>query len=86
MGAQYERFLETEVLPGQAIDLSIDMIAPTAPGTYQGNWMLQAPDGTLFGLGMNADSPFYVRIIVTDDVTPTPTKEPSPTPELSPTP
>lgn len=86
MGAQYERFLEAEVLPGQAIDLSIDMIAPTTPGTYQGNWMLQAPDGTLFGLGMNADSPFYVRIIVSDDATPTPTEEPSPTPELSPTP
>jgi hypothetical protein len=84
MGAQYERFLEGEVLPGQAIDLSIRFTAPESPGTYQGNWMLQDPDGHLFGLGMNADSPFYVRIVVTDDPTPTPpaneTQEPSPTP------
>ena len=86
MGAQYERFLEGEVLPGQAIDLSINMIAPTDPGTYQGNWMLQAPDGTLFGLGMNADTPFFVRVVVTDDATPTPTIDPSITPDASFTP
>ena len=86
MGAQYERFLEGEVLPGQAIDLSVLMTAPGKPGTYQGNWMLQAPDGTLFGLGMNADTPFYVRIIVSDDPTPTPTEDLTITPEASPTP
>lgn len=86
MSAQYEHYLAGEVLPGQAIDLSVAMTAPTVPGTYQGNWMLQAPDGTLFGLGMNADTPFYVRIIVTDDPTPTPTLEQETTPEPSPTP
>jgi len=40
----------------------------------------------LFGLGMNADTPFYVRIIVTDDPTPTPTEDLTITPEASPTP
>ena len=82
MGAQYEYFLQGEVLPGQAIDLSLQFTAPTTPGTYQGNWMLQDPQGNLFGLGMNADTPFYVRIVVTDQATPTPVE----TPEASPTP
>ncbi len=80
MGAQYDNFLQGEVLPGQAIDLSLQFTAPTNPGTYQGNWMLQDPDGNLFGLGMNADTPFYVRIIVTDQATPTPTESPDATP------
>ncbi len=82
MGAQYEQFISGEVLPGQAIDLSIKFYAPFAPGSYQSNWMLQNPNGNLFGIGFNADAPFYVRIIVTDDPTPTPTitLTPSPTP------
>lgn len=86
MGAQYENFLQGEVLPGQAIDLSLHFTAPINPGTYQGNWMLQDPDGNLFGLGMNADVPFYVRIIVDDQATPTPTETPTETPEATPTP
>ena len=82
MGAIQEQFLSGEVLPGQAIDLSVKFYAPTAPGSYQSNWMLQDPDGNLFGIGFNADAPFYVRINVTNDPTPTPTitLTPSPTP------
>lgn len=82
MSAQYEQFISGEVLPGQAIDLSVKFFAPLAPGSYQSNWMLQDPDGNLFGVGVNADAPFYVRIIVTNDPTPTPTitLTPSPTP------
>lgn len=73
MSAHQEYFLPAEVLPGQAIDLSVTFIAPTAPGTYQSNWMLQDANGNLFGIGFNADAPFYVRIQVTDQATPTPT-------------
>jgi hypothetical protein len=40
--------------------------------------MLQDPDGNLFGLGMNADTPFYVSIEVVEPSTATPS--PSPTP------
>lgn len=72
MGAFQEQFLSGEVLPGQAIDLSVNFFAPTSPGTYQSNWMLQDQDGNLFGIGFNADGPFYVRIQVTNDPTPTP--------------
>lgn len=80
MGAQYEQFLSGEVLPGQAIDLSVKFYAPIAPGSYQSNWMLQDPQGNLFGVGFNADAPFYVKIIVTNDPTPTPTITPTPSP------
>ncbi len=80
MGAQQEQFLSGEVLPGQAIDLSVKFFAPTSPGTYQSNWMLQDANGNLFGIGFNADAPFYVRIIVTKDLTPTPTITLTPTP------
>ncbi|NLB70980.1 MAG: hypothetical protein GX797_03110 [Chloroflexi bacterium] len=76
MGAFQQQFLSGEVLPGQAIDLSVDFTAPTQPGTYQSNWMLQDQDGNLFGIGFNADGPFYVRVQVTND--PTPTPEPTP--------
>jgi hypothetical protein len=78
LGATYEQFLPGEVLPGYAVDLSVEFTAPLQLGTYRSNWMLQAPDGTLFGLGMNADTPFYVSIVVVDQ--PTPTSSPSPTP------
>jgi len=59
--------------------LSVQFFAPTAPGSYQSNWMLQDPDGNLFGIGFNADAPFYVKIIVTNDPTPTPTITLTPT-------
>lgn len=76
MGAIQEQYLPGEVLPGQAIDLSVTFYAPIAPGTYQSNWMLMDPDGNLFGLGFNADGPFYVRIVVTNAPTPIPTPTP----------
>ncbi len=78
LGATSEHFLPGEVLPGQAIDLSVAFVAPLQLGIYRSNWMLQAPDGSLFGLGMNADTPFYVSIVVVEPSTPTPA--PSPTP------
>ncbi len=78
LGAAYEQFLPGEVLPGQAIDLSVAFTAPLQLGEYRSNWMLQAPDDSLFGLGMNADTPFYVSIVVVE--LPTATPSPSPTP------
>lgn len=78
MGALYEHFLPGEVLPGYAIDLSLEFTAPLQLGVYRGNWMLQAPDGSLFGLGLNADTPFYVSIVSVEPPTPTPILSPTP--------
>jgi Ig-like domain from next to BRCA1 gene len=56
--------LPGSVLPGQVIDLSVDLVAPFQAGSYHGNWRLRDAGGVLFGLG-RANSPFYVAIEVT---------------------
>ena len=71
--------LADEVAPGQAIDVTVDMVAPTKIGIYQSNWMLSDPEGNLFGIGPNGDAPFWVRIEVSDAVTSTPTITPTTT-------
>lgn len=76
--------LTGEVQPGQAIDITVDMQAPTTPGVYQSNWMLSDPEGNLFGIGPNGDAPFWVRIEVSEDVTSTPTLTPTVTTTPSP--
>lgn len=51
------------VHPGNSVEISVNLKAPTDPGTYRGNFKLQAPDGSTFGID-GAGSVFYVRIIV----------------------
>ena len=65
--------LNYAVSPGESVDISVDMTAPNRASTYQSNWKLQAPDGSTFGLGPQGTSPFWVRIEVIDNRTPTPT-------------
>ena len=78
LGATYEHFLPGEVLPGYVIDLSVEFTAPLQLGIYHSNWMLKAPDESLFGLGINADTPFYVSIVVVEPPTATPSPSPPP--------
>lgn len=59
--------LTGSVMPGQIVDLSIDMVAPADPGTYQGYWMLRNGDDVLFGLGAGGDVAFWVKIVVPDE-------------------
>jgi hypothetical protein len=49
--------LTNTVYPGQTIDVSAEMRAPSESGTYTGYWRLEAPDGTIFGpnLSVNID-------------------------------
>ena len=37
------------VRPGEEMDVSVTLIAPSEEGTYLGEWQLFAPDGTPFG-------------------------------------
>ncbi len=66
------------VAPGSNTDISVGLVAPTAPGTYRGTWQLQSPEGVRFG------SQIYVQIIVPEPATatPTPTEEPTETPTV----
>jgi len=66
------------VAAGSSTDVSVNLTAPSSPGTYKGNWQMQAPDGIRFG------SVIYVQIVVpapaTDTPEPTDTQEPTETP------
>jgi len=57
--------LTKKVLPGETIDLSVDMIAPTKPGKHTGYWGLKNPAGVWVPViqGHN-DMTFYVEIFV----------------------
>jgi hypothetical protein len=62
LSQQSEVALSAPLAPGESGQLSVPLTAPTTPGTYRSDWLLQAPDGTRFGsLGAN---PFYVEIVV----------------------
>ncbi len=52
------------VNPGESVDLSVQLVSPLDPGTYRGYWKLSTPNGEEFGLGGDADSPFWVEISV----------------------
>jgi hypothetical protein len=51
------------VNPGQTVDISVDMTAPTNQGTYQSYWKIEDPNGNFFSVGPNA-ADFDVQIIV----------------------
>ncbi len=63
MGASNSYAMPSSVAPGTTVDITISMVAPSSPGVYRGNWVLQNASGQTFGLGTSA-SPFYIRINV----------------------
>ncbi len=70
-------FISGSVAPGQSIDITVPMTAPTAAGSYQSNWRLRNSAGVLFGIGERGDAAFWVRIKVSA-ATSTPTVSPTP--------
>jgi Ig-like domain-containing protein len=52
------------VNPGQAVNVSVDMTAPDATGSYQGYWKLRDASGNLFGIGTSAQTAVWVDIRV----------------------
>ncbi len=57
-------YLGRYVSPGQSVDVSVKLTAPTAGGTYRGYWKLQNASGVAFGIGGAATSAFWVEIRV----------------------
>jgi hypothetical protein len=43
-------------MPGQTVEITVDMVAPLKPGTYQGNWKLRNASNVLFGIGPNGSA------------------------------
>jgi len=65
---------------GGTVDISVNLTAPTTPGTHVGKWRLRASNGAIFG-GLTV----VIVIPATPTITPslTPTIVPSPTPTVT---
>jgi len=66
------------VAPGATVDLSLNLVAPTAPGTHTSSYRIQNPQGVQFGVGSNGGVPFYVQIVVGATATPAPAGDSQP--------
>jgi plastocyanin len=64
MGAPTSINLPSTVAPGQTVDISVDMTAPSAAGHYLGYWKFKNASGVLFGIGSTANKSFWVEINV----------------------
>lgn len=65
---------------GENKDISLELTAPSEPGSYQGTWEASTGDGIFLGR-------LLVKInVVGATATPSPTETPTPTPTASPTP
>jgi hypothetical protein len=64
-GPSSKELTSVTVLPGETVDVSVDLIAPQETGTYQGNWMLRNVKGEGFGVG-EYSKPFWVKINVVE--------------------
>ena len=81
--------LPNNVAPGQTIDMTVQLTAPSTGGSYRGYWKLQNANGVRFGIGTSASSAWWVDIRVSGPTatpgTPTPTTTPgTPTPTTTP--
>lgn len=94
MGAASSANFPQNVAVGQTVDISINMTAPSAAGSYRGFWMFKNANGALFGIGAQGNKPWWVDIKVSGPtVTPggatnTPggaTNTPTPTATVGPT-
>jgi hypothetical protein len=64
MSAPSGIFIPNNVNPGQIIDLSVTMTAPSTDGHYQGFWKLRDSSGALFGIGPDGQGAFWTDIYV----------------------
>ena len=69
MGGLLEYPLTEVVPPGDQIDISILLRAPSSNGNYKGNWKILSPWGGTFGVG-DYDTPLWVQINVNDSGNP----------------
>lgn len=54
------------VAPGETVDVSVELVAPSTPGTYKGFYKLRNGGGVLFGL--EGGNPFWVEIEVKENL------------------
>ncbi|HNZ14847.1 MAG TPA: NBR1-Ig-like domain-containing protein [Anaerolineaceae bacterium] len=54
------------VKPGETVEISIEMTAPTTNGVYTSEWQMVNPNGVKFGGGPKSDGTFWAKIEVVD--------------------
>lgn len=64
MGAPLTIPLPAQVLPGQTVDVSLNLTAPTNPGNYKAFFKISNASGAQFGIGDSGTDPFWVDINV----------------------
>lgn len=52
------------VKPGETMDVSVSMAAPSTTGDFTSNWMITAPNASVFGVGSTPGVPLTVKIKV----------------------
>lgn len=78
MSAQAEIAIPQEVVPGDTVDISVELVAPAEPGIYQSLWKLRNDHGQVFGVGESGNDPIWAIIsVVTGAGAGTPTAAPS---------
>ncbi len=66
MDAPNRVWLDTQVRPGEMLDVSVQFKAPTRAGEYIGYWQMRNANGVNFGLGENATRAFWIMIKVSE--------------------
>ena len=69
MGGDSATSLPQTVYPGQTVDVSVDLSAPSDEGHHRGYWVLRNASGVIFGLGDSGRDPFFVDIKVRGGMT-----------------
>jgi hypothetical protein len=72
MGGASSAAFTKSVAIGDTVEISVNLTAPAAPGSYRGYWMFKNANGALFGIGAQANKPWWVDIKVTGGATATP--------------
>ena len=72
MGGPSSAPMPTNVAPGQTVDITISLTAPTTAGTYRGYWKFRNASDIPFGIGSGGTLSWWVEIVVLTSTTTTP--------------
>lgn len=69
LGGPSQVKLPDNVEPGNTLTVSVDLTAPTTPGSYTSQWEFKLTDGSTIGLGADQSAPLTAEIRVTGSLT-----------------
>lgn len=64
MGPNFAANLPKTVVPGDTVDVSVDLTAPARYGSFQSNWKLRSSSGNVFGTSNSENDAIWVKIVV----------------------